>query len=213
MEKITYLTNGQWILEKGEPEGYVDHYSFGNHRPDHVFTGADAIAHQQIAHEKALKFNKHSVKKMPNEKGEQEDHILLHRGIEDYDKKNVDEYNRFKITPTHIESKDAGVHTLLPEIADSYSNKYETDDEGEEMQDSEPRKGKTVSFWVPKSKIHHMGGYAGASQKLDTHAENQKHTSIHPGTFQRATPEEVALVRKQPLPDIKPPLPNVKPQA
>ena len=190
MEELNFLPNGQWQLSKAEP-GNMDHYSFGNSAPDFKITGADVQKHQDIAYKKALSHSKHSVKKMVNEDGEPEDHIMLHRGLTTYNKSETGR-NTMKITPSHIESEDTNVHTLLPHIANAYATKYPTNEDGEEV-NGPTTKGKVLSFWVPKSKIHHMGGYIGES-KFDNHAESQKHTSVMPGKFKRATPEEVSLV-------------------
>lgn len=190
MEKLNFLPNGQWELSKAEPHG-MDHYSFGNRNPEFKITGEDTQKHQDIAHRKALNHSKHSVKKIPNDSGELEDHILLHRGITHYNPNETTGHNAMKITPSHVESDDTNVHTLLPHIANAYSVNYPKDEDGAET-DGPTSSGKTLSFWVPKSKIHHMGGYTGGN--FDEHAEQQKHTSVMPGKFKRATPEEVALV-------------------
>ena len=196
MEKVNFLPNGQWTLEKAEPKN-MDHYKFGNRNPDYKITDADAAKHQDMAYQKALAHSKHSVRNMLNDKGELEDHIMLHRGIGNYNPEATTGHNAMKISPTHIESDDTNVHTLLPHVAKNYSYKYPTDEEGEEIPDGTPTKGKVLSFWVPKSKVHYMGGYLGeGSVGTDEHAESQKHTSIMPGKFKRATPEEVSLVSK-----------------
>jgi hypothetical protein len=188
MEKISYLPNGQWILEKAKPETKGEAWHYGEAKVP--FTDEHAIEQQDYAHDMAASHSKHAVKKMLNEKGEMEDHVMLHRGITGYDPEKSDEYNKLSISPTHIESSDHSVHTLYHDVAGSYSKKTGSS-------------GKVLSFWVPKSKIKSMGqknvehlitNRQTLKQIYDEHADTQKHTSIHPGKFQRATPEEVQRV-------------------
>lgn len=189
MEKITYLPNGQWELAKGEPK-IVDHYSM--HLPGNQFTDKDQAKQQDDAHSKALDYNKKSVKIMQNEHGQFEPHILLHRGVTEYSPDSASQPNGIHVSPTHVSTSTDSVHTLRPDIADIYATTYPEDDpdyDSSQASTGPNKKGPVFSFWVPKSKIHYMGGYGG-NRDFDTHAEDQKHTSIRPGKYVRASESE-----------------------
>jgi hypothetical protein len=194
MEKITYLPNGQWELVKGEPK-MVDHYAM--HLPGNQFTDKDQTKQQDLAHSKALDYNKKSVKIMHNENGELEPHILLHRGVTEYSPDSASQPNGIHVSPTHVSTSTDSVHTLRPDIADIYATVYPENEPDYDMSDGPSyesgtgphKKGPVFSFWVPKSKIHYMGGYSG-DRDFDTHAEDQKHTSIRPGKYIRASESE-----------------------
>lgn len=145
------------------PHRKIDDPYYFNSRTGQRHYGHEAVTHQNIAINRALNFNKNSVKQMPNEDGVTEPHVLVHRGLHRYNSSEAAESNKLKISPTHVSSLTDSVHTLDPNYASNYTSGYSEDGDFRL-----PGIGRVFSFWVPKSKIHIVrNSYEDIEPELD----------------------------------------------
>lgn len=163
MEKITYLPNGQWNLEKAKPaahESYI--YNLRSGDANRSYSGKDLLANQDKVVSDYKQKIPHAIKTMPNDTGSPEEHVLMHRGEDSRatasNAKKPQDFNRYKADDSHIHFSDDSVNTP------NYS---------EAMQYTDKANPKVHSFWVPKSKLHAEGD---SHQK---HILDKDHTSIH----------------------------------
>lgn len=162
MEKITYLPNGQWKLEK-MAWGHKD-YALTSHG-DNPYTDEEKQAHRD------------SVMAYVAEKGydikdiDGQPHILVHRGLNDREEidpkgkgpNKIDFSNKGIISTTHN-----SIHTLERGGADEYAMDHGESD------------GSSFSFWVPLT--HVIGHGPSINDDLEV-PDYHEHVTISPGNF------------------------------
>ena len=148
MEKIVFLPNGQWQLEKTRPHignSYI--YNLNSSDKSKSYSDEDLHRNQMDVLSLYQKHRPNSIKIMPHN-GKDEYHVLMHRGeslsAKNANKQDPNGFNRYAVSDTHVNFPSDSVNTMDYGHAKDYA-------------DGDKQKN-THSFWVPISKIHAHGG-------------------------------------------------------
>lgn len=180
MEKLVIKTNGQWELSKAWGDPDYEQISHGN-SPFKDPKSAQEAKEEFVSNIKSSDHAKSEI--MPNiHTGENEMHVLLHRGIGgDYKHQikpngigdNMLNWSNGKTVKTTTNS----INTTHPEEASGHAK--------------DPMHGHTIAFWVPLSSIH--GNCYSVNYHLEPHKEHTKdkmHVMVAPGEYKLHSSQE-----------------------
>ena len=148
MEKVSYLSNGQWYLSKGvptKPGSYDGGRGYALDLTDETgqYTGEHLNRLLDAGFKSTAKNNKARVKRLiNNETGKEEDHVLVHFGMEPGGTpRDLNHIDLGKDGHVNVLGKQGAVVSGDPGFSYSFTGKGS---------------GRLFSFWVPRSKVAHM---------------------------------------------------------
>lgn len=180
MEKINYLSNGQWKLEKAKSD-MPGPYDIDHNNPAHKYKDNENIKHMRHTFKTAGNQSHKAMKMEVNPTtGKSEPHIMLHRGMPDSQmamnsKRHGNQ--KFEVTDTHINHEGTGVHTAEYSMADAYSGGY-GGGEG---------KARVHSFWVPMTNIIQNASF---HNEKSGNLSAGNHITVGPGNYKKISEDE-----------------------
>ena len=224
MENVVYLPNGQWVLEKGAMNRLAPNTQGEEHICISCSYNVSTDKGLQIRGQRKL-VQQHMDNKAAFKNIDGKTHIMLHRGIRDYEANKCVDGGSMNISDTHISHQEHGMYS------DNYNYASGFADEG----------GSPHSVWTPIENINRNAHYECNAwqkrQKSNTLPDKEKkfygycdegtpdklferyvdpecdcyhqvqskgnHILVNPGKYQRATGDEVKEYLKSHKKDFK----------